>query len=207
LKFVDADSNHYKFTGKERDTESGLDYFGARYYSNRLGRFITPDWAAKAAAVPYAEFADPQSLNLYTYVRNTPTTKIDTDGHSPEWWQKLSNLVSYGHAVTDANLEKALDKDAKTYEKEMLERGATYNGSLLTEEDFAAKSNKEIADMGKDFNAALRNGNVGQGDVQLPLFPDPGQIGNGHAWAKHKGEFQGWTQKNFEDTITKKNPI
>src|SRR5476649_1977286 len=63
LQFVANDSNHYKFTGKERD-ETGLDYFGARYYSNGLGRFITPDWSAKATAVPYAEFADPQSLNL-----------------------------------------------------------------------------------------------------------------------------------------------
>jgi RHS repeat-associated protein len=51
LQFVNNDSNHYKFTGKKRDTESGLDYFGARYYSNALGRFITPDWAAKATAV------------------------------------------------------------------------------------------------------------------------------------------------------------
>lgn len=41
LQFVANDSNHYKFTGKERDTETGLDYFGARYYSNGLGRFIT----------------------------------------------------------------------------------------------------------------------------------------------------------------------
>ncbi|HJX84398.1 MAG TPA: RHS repeat-associated core domain-containing protein [Candidatus Angelobacter sp.] len=74
-------TNHYKFTGKERDDESGLDYFGARYYGSALGRFITPDWAASATAVPYAEFADPQSLNLYTYVRNIPTTKVDADGH------------------------------------------------------------------------------------------------------------------------------
>ncbi|HET6843007.1 MAG TPA: RHS repeat-associated core domain-containing protein [Candidatus Angelobacter sp.] len=74
-------TNHYKFTGKERDTETGLDYFGARYYGNGLGRFITPDWAAKATAVPYADFADPQSLDLYTYVRNIPTTKFDADGH------------------------------------------------------------------------------------------------------------------------------
>jgi RHS repeat-associated protein len=81
LQFVNNDPNHYKFTGKERDTESGLDYFGARYYSNGLGRFITPDWAAKATAVPYAEFSDPQSLNLYSYVRNIPTTRIDADGH------------------------------------------------------------------------------------------------------------------------------
>jgi RHS repeat-associated protein len=82
LQFLNNDpGNHYKFSGKERDSESGLDYFGARYYSNGLGRFITPDWAAKAAAVPYAEFSDPQSLNLYGYVRNIPTVKIDVDGH------------------------------------------------------------------------------------------------------------------------------
>jgi RHS repeat-associated protein len=37
----------YKFTGKERDTESGLDMFGARYYGSSLGRFMTPDWAAR----------------------------------------------------------------------------------------------------------------------------------------------------------------
>ncbi len=74
-------TNHYKFTGKERDAESGLDYFGARYYGSGLGRFITPDWAAKPAAVPYAVLGDPQSLNLYTYVRNIPTTNVDTDGH------------------------------------------------------------------------------------------------------------------------------
>ena len=71
-------------TGKERDSESGLDYFGARYYSNGLGRFITPDWAAKATAVPYAEFSDPQSLNLYSYVRNVPTVRADIDGHCGE---------------------------------------------------------------------------------------------------------------------------
>jgi RHS repeat-associated protein len=73
--------NRYKFTSKERDSESGLDYFGARYYSNGLGRFITPDWASKATAVPYAEFSDPQTLNLYAYVRNVPSTKVDADGH------------------------------------------------------------------------------------------------------------------------------
>src|SRR5262249_53930486 len=66
LQFANGDSNHYKFTGKERDSETGLDYFGARYYSNGLGRWVTPDWAAKATAVPYAEFSDPQSLNLYS---------------------------------------------------------------------------------------------------------------------------------------------
>jgi hypothetical protein len=39
-------TNHYKFTGKERDSESGLDYFGARYYGSGLGRFVKPDWGS-----------------------------------------------------------------------------------------------------------------------------------------------------------------
>ena len=51
-------ANHYKFSGKERDSESQLDYFGARYYSNAFGRFLTPDWAATPESVPWAEFDD-----------------------------------------------------------------------------------------------------------------------------------------------------
>jgi RHS repeat-associated protein len=73
--------NELKFTGKRRDTESQLDYFGARYYSNAYGRFLTPDWAAHAVAVPYANFSNPQSLNLYSYTKNNPTTFGDPDGH------------------------------------------------------------------------------------------------------------------------------
>ena len=69
--FSAAFRNGYKFTGKERDSESGLDMFGARYYGSSLGRFMTPDWADKPTDVPYADFGDPQSLNLYGYVRHT----------------------------------------------------------------------------------------------------------------------------------------
>ena len=75
-------TQNYKFTGKERDAESGLDNFGARYDSSALGRFMTPDWAAKPTTVPYAKFGDPQSLNLYSYVENGPLNRIDPDGHN-----------------------------------------------------------------------------------------------------------------------------
>ena len=74
-------TDRYKFTGKERDSESGLDNFGARYNASSLGRFMTPDWAAKPTTVPYAKFGDPQSLNLYSYVENGPLDRIDRDGH------------------------------------------------------------------------------------------------------------------------------
>lgn len=69
------------FTGKMRDAESNLDDFDARYYSSQWGRFMIPDWDAKPAAVPYANFGNPQSLNLYAYVKNNPSTAFDPDGH------------------------------------------------------------------------------------------------------------------------------
>jgi RHS repeat-associated protein len=81
LGFVNSDINRYKFTGKERDGETGLDYFGARYYSNALGRWVSADWSAVPVPVPYADLGDPQSLNQYSYVRNLPTTRVDEDGH------------------------------------------------------------------------------------------------------------------------------
>jgi RHS repeat-associated protein len=84
ITVVTGDSNRYKFSGKERDSESGLDNFGARYNSSSLGRFMTPDWAARPTAVPYAVFGDPQSLNLYGYVRNDPVSRADLDGHEAE---------------------------------------------------------------------------------------------------------------------------
>jgi RHS repeat-associated protein len=70
-----------RYTGKERDSESGNDYFGARYYASSMGRFLSPDWSAKAEPVPYAKLDNPQSLNLYTYALNNPLRNIDKDGH------------------------------------------------------------------------------------------------------------------------------
>jgi RHS repeat-associated protein len=73
--------NRYKFTGKERDTETGLDYFGARYYASSMGRYLSPDWSEAPQPVPYADFGNPQTLNLYQYVGNNPITTFDADGH------------------------------------------------------------------------------------------------------------------------------
>ncbi len=70
-----------RYTGKERDSESGLDYFGARYYSSNMGRWMSPDWADKPEAVPYSSLDNPQSLNLYGYVLNNPLSRVDADGH------------------------------------------------------------------------------------------------------------------------------
>jgi RHS repeat-associated protein len=95
-----------RFTGKERDAESGNDYFEARYYSSTMGRFMSPDWAAKEEPVPYATFDDPQSLNLYSYVRNNPLSRADKDGHC-DWCQKIWNAVVHGEPVTNKELPAA----------------------------------------------------------------------------------------------------
>src|SRR5258708_2490545 len=91
-------------TGKERDTESGNDYFEARYYSSSMGRFMSPDWSAQEEPVPYAQLDDPQSLNLYSYVRNNPLSRFDPDGHNgfTDWWKSLWNKVRYGEFTTDS---------------------------------------------------------------------------------------------------------
>lgn len=72
----------HKFTGKERDAESGLDYFGARYYASTMGRFMSPDYDTLPDTVPYADFNNPQSLNLYSYGGNNPLSSADANGHS-----------------------------------------------------------------------------------------------------------------------------
>jgi RHS repeat-associated protein len=75
-------------TGKERDSESGNDYFGARYYASTMGRLLSPDWSSGPTAVPYADLGNPQTLNLYSYVNNNPLSRVDSDGH---FWGKYGN--------------------------------------------------------------------------------------------------------------------
>jgi RHS repeat-associated protein len=65
--------NRLKFTGKERDTETGLDFFGARYYASLQGRFTSLDLAEH-------DLVNPQTLNRYQYVVNNPLRYIDPNG-------------------------------------------------------------------------------------------------------------------------------
>jgi len=64
----------HKYTGQEEDPETGLYYYGARYYDPVLARFISPD-----PIVP--DPTDPQSLNRYSYTRNNPLRYIDPTGN------------------------------------------------------------------------------------------------------------------------------
>jgi hypothetical protein len=65
-----------------------------------MGRFMSPDWAAKAEPVPYAKLDNPQTLNLYAYMRNNPLGGTDPDGHC-DLCQKLYNAATGNGWKTD----------------------------------------------------------------------------------------------------------
>ena len=87
-----SDEPNQKFTAKERDSETGLDYFGARYFSGAQGRFTTPD---KPFADQHPE--DPQSWNLYTYGRNNPLRFVDLEGGAV--FESAAKLTEVGNRV------------------------------------------------------------------------------------------------------------
>ena len=71
-----APSSGIKFAGQERDAESGLDYFGARYFSGAQGRFTSPD-----EPLNNQNASNPQTWNLFSYARNNPLSFIDPTGN------------------------------------------------------------------------------------------------------------------------------
>ena len=82
-----------QFTGKERDAETGLDFFGARYFSSPQGRFTSPDSGNAGASKN-----NPQSRNGYSYWLNSPLRYIDRNRLDQEYY-----LVSIPVFAANAN--------------------------------------------------------------------------------------------------------
>jgi len=76
LKYGVSDNVRQKFTGYQRDEETGLDFAEARYYNNQHGRFTTTD----PIIMRPGRLSDPQQINLYVYVRNSPLMFTDPTG-------------------------------------------------------------------------------------------------------------------------------
>jgi len=114
-----ADTLRPKFTGKERDSETNLDYFGARYLSGAQGRFTISDYTAEGSdpvPIPGADLENPQSLNLYSFARNNPLVNVDSDGHDCVV-QTRSSETTEDVAVSSGNCNHVNvgDGQTKTY--------------------------------------------------------------------------------------------
>ena len=103
LHFGATENIAQKFTGKERDSETGLDWFEARYMSSAQGRFTSPDPMTGSPS-------DPQSWNMYSYARNNPLLYTDPDGQT---YRICDTSRNCDDDYSDANFDKNLGKTSK----------------------------------------------------------------------------------------------
>jgi len=109
-----------KFTAKERDAETGLDYFGARYFSSAGARFTTPD-----PLMASAKASNPQTWNRYAYALNNPLRFVDPDGlEVPEECVKDPNCMIKVkvNVIYDKTVQGLTDQQKRQFEKNQLEK-------------------------------------------------------------------------------------
>ena len=163
---------NYKFTGYERDSETGLDYAFARYYSSRLGRFMSPDPLG-------GSIFNPQTLNRYAYVANSPTNMTDPlglycyvgEGCNQEneggWagssvydvYTSWSGVFSWGYAFSGT-----LTVTSTVYNVIGLSGGPFPDGELGAESDgLSSTQTFTLADVSGDVGAIPLGGSIGGG--------------------------------------------
>jgi RHS repeat-associated protein len=114
-----APTEHH-FTGKERDIESGNDYFGARYYASSMGRFLSPD-----PLMASAHASNPQTWNRYAYVLNNPLRLVDPDGmdvSSKCANDKNCSITVKVNVILDKNAKSLTKADVERFKKDFLEK-------------------------------------------------------------------------------------
>jgi RHS repeat-associated protein len=104
----DATENH--FTGKERDAESGKDYFGKRYYASSMGRWMSPD---RVTLTDERILNPANTLNLYTYGANNPLKYVDPDGQDITYFYDQGGIA--GHAILFAYNQATGDSAVESF--------------------------------------------------------------------------------------------
>ncbi len=174
--YLNSSPQNYKFTGKERDSESGLDNFGARYDASSLGRFMSPDPLMASAHV-----GDPQSWNRYTYALNNPLRFVDPTGMDPGCGSgdnskcKVTIRVNViydknannGKGLTDQQKkdfqDKTLAKAIKDFGKSGIGVQVTYTaGSLTVDNGNVAITGLQSSSLNLLVSGTLPTGNAGE---------------------------------------------
>lgn len=129
-----GDNNRKKFTGYERDTETGLDFAQARFYGSTQGRFTSPDPFSASAIV-----ADPQTFNRYAYCRNNPVNSVDPSGMSA-YAAMMSEGAQERRQATWQSGHNIIEEEGGRYERDL---EATY--AAIAEANYLNKMLEEVA--------------------------------------------------------------
>jgi RHS repeat-associated protein len=137
----------FEYAGKERDLETGLDYFGARYYGSALGRFTSPDPLG-------GSLLDPQTLNRYAYVRNNPLTLTDPTGM---YVCKDDPKDGSSHCTSDQDKKFETSLDALRGKKGDVARAAAAYGAVGQDNGVTVG----FADLGKSGEGGITHSELG----------------------------------------------
>jgi len=123
--------NNERFIGKEKDKETGLDYFGARYMYDKAGRFTSPDPVgpveSRTSKTNYEMLINPQKLNLYAYALNNPYRYADHDGKFALLLAPLAipALEALGYSILGLATFKVFEQIYSNYTTGMYNEGTT----------------------------------------------------------------------------------
>jgi RHS repeat-associated protein len=189
-------STTHKFTGKERDSESGLDYFGARYYASALGRFQIPD-------EPFADqhTGNPQSWNLYSYVRNDPLGFTDPTGQGAASIAVRNARKVFQKGLFENARRKAV-RDAWKHEKASVLKGEGTRRWTKAEIKELLATGRVKGYEGHHINSVKGN------DLRMAMDPSniqwvKGRPGSTEHLELHGGNFQNPTSGPLVDRIAK----
>jgi len=161
-----------RFTGKERDGETGLDYFWARYFSGAQGRFTSPD-------KPFADQdpKDPQSWNLYGYVRNNPLAHIDPTGRACFSVNKGSafrgRATEYGQIDARVSGQTRFFAAASAVSQALANADVGYNGFMSrvapqisrSTQDFLGAVGQDLLQLNRSTAAKIQSGELSGPDL------------------------------------------
>lgn len=156
-----SDSIRQKFTGYQRDTESGLDFAQARYYAPNAGRFTSVD-----PLMASAKSVNPQTLNRYTYVLNNPYRMVDPTGLEESPLDSETELAfgHLGNLVDSVEAERQAERDAAREEAERKRRGEPAN---QTQQQVSSENNQQgqapqQSEASNENASTIQNGQNGQ---------------------------------------------
>jgi Rhs family protein len=169
-----TDTTVNKFTGKERDTETGYDYFGARYYDSRISVWLSPD----------PLFEKHIGWSLYNYVLRNPFVLIDPDGRQvnvKSLTQEHRNAIIQDLLIiTGYTFQMNSDGYLKIDNSKKVSGGCDLGKELAKEIDSYDKSEIQVVEHSRDYSPSIYdNGGISLNPLEIKSYTNPDNVMNG----------------------------